>query len=603
MAFIDSRFKECDPITTVNNIKKILDDLDIKITEKHYESGIENCKSLTVMSGNGLPSSTGKGISEEFARASAYAEFIERLSSGLYTVRYTSIFRDPDIDFHSYAPDGKYMTVEELLEDCDWLDLIVDSYKDPYITRDSIVDNCKAYACADDGRILTVPFYSLFEDKYIYLPIAFVSRMYSANGSCAGNSREEAWVHALSEILERNSSRAMVMSGKALPKISDTVLEKFPTVSKIIKKIRNTGHYEVDVFDCSMGTGFPVIASRVINKENQAYTVNVGADPILEIAIQRSFTELFQGRAISDLKSVTNSIILSKITDFPVASNVLNHTHNSRGIYTADFFANELTCGETATDFPDNTNKTNKELLTEILDIYKQLGKQVYIRNYSYLGFHSYKIVVPGISESRSVCLNEFIPEHSLADETRETFKNVTKASDDDLSLMLSYCYKIKSVFRQYDFFSSNSGIPLAGGVDFELSHLTRAYAQYRLGNFLEAIKELVPLAANLKNENNQYFKCINMYLQLKNDRISDDKIRSIIYKFFVKEYADQLYDKLDKGLSPYDDYLLKCEITNCEGCRYSNYCCYDGFRKLTAKVGAIYKTFVNGQDRSEFKL
>lgn len=601
--YIDEKFKDSTPEETIAKIQGILAELGIEYIEGIGDSGIENCYSTAVRGIHGLPSTNGKGITKELARASAYAEFIERLQAGLYLVLYQSVMRDPALNFHANAPDGKFMTVDELIENGDWMDHIINSYKDPRINRKTIAMNCKAYACADDGKIWTVPYYSIFEDKFVYLPTAFIDLMYRTNGNCAGNTKEEAWVHALSEIMERNASKKMIMSGKSYPALSEETLQKFPTVAKIINQIRADGEHDVKVFDCSLGNGFPVIATRVINKNDQTYLVNVGADPILEIAIQRTMTELFQGRSLEKLRAIHSSQILNTLEDFPLISNVFNHTQTSDGMYTADYFCEELTCDKKATDFADNSDKNNRELLDYMLDLYRDWNLPVYVRNYSFLGFPSYKFVVPGFSESRALTLTDAVPEYALSDSVAKTFRDVTKASNLDLTLMLSYSNKIKTVYRQYTMFSSNAGIPMARKVDAGLTAITRAYAYYKLGNLKQAIAELTACQKSYGAESENYFRCVNKYLTMKVDGISDDKIKIILYKFFKKEYPDMLYNKLENGLTPYDDYVMKCDFKSCDKCRYKEDCCYDYFKWLTATIGERYKAFTNGNDRSEFQI
>lgn len=604
MQYIDAKFKDSDPKVTVQKIKGILAELGIEVRERWPESGIENCHSVALSSTRDIPSYNGKGVTEDFARASAHAEFVERVQSGLYTTRYQSIIRDKEMDLHSYASDGKYMTVSELIQEGEWMDYIIDSYKDIPLTRESLARCCQAYACADDGKVWTIPFYSLFEKKHVYLPSAFVTRMYSANGNCAGNTKEEAWVHALSEMMERNASQKMIASGESVPQIPEEVLQKFPVVSKILSEIRESGDFDVAVFDYSLGNGFPVVATRVINKRDQNYLVNIAADPILEIAIQRTFTELFQGRGLKDLAPRHNARILNKVTDFSVADNVLNQVQTSDGMYTADFFANELTCHRQPTEFVDNSNKTNKELLTYALDIYKKMGKPVYVRNYSYLGFPSYKFVVPGFSETRAVCLGEVVPEYALGDSAREAFKNAPAATNEDLEWLLMYSATTKNLYSRYYSFDVNAGIPIVGPVNKWLINLTRAYASYRVKKMKDAIAYLDNCIRILDkdNEMRKYFVCVNKYLQMKVDGISEEKIRVILYKFFRSEYPDALYEKLDNGQTPYDDYLLRCEITNCDSCRYQENCRYHDLRRLTNIVGERYKTFVDGQASTEFE-
>ncbi len=606
MQFIDEKFKDRTPEETVAKIRGILEDLGIEVREEWNESGVENCHSLRVCGKKGIPSANGKGVTKEFARASAYGEFIERLQSGLLLAMFQSVTREEGLDFHSYAPDGKYMTVAELIENGEWMDYIIESYNDPKITRQSIAEQCRAYACADDGKILTVPFYSLFEKKYVYLPIAFVTQMYASNGNCAGNTREEAWIHALSEMMERRASQQMLISGAAFPEIPEETLNKYPTVSKILRQIRQSGDYDIAIFDYSFGNGFPIVATRIINKTNHTYLVNVAADPVLEIAIQRTLTELFQGRSVSDLSAKHAGRILNKVSDFSVVLNMLNQVQTGDGLYTADYFANELTCDREVSCFTDNSDKTNKELFEYMLDLYRQLGKPVYVRNYSYLGFPSYKFVVPGFSEIKGARLAELIPEYAMADSIRNAYKDVAAATDVQLVLMLNYMASIKNLHSRYNWFGRTAGVLIpSGSAGLLLPRLTRAYASYRLKNYNDAISHMQSYLymGGADEEIKNYFTCVNKYLELKMAGVADEKIRVILYKFFKSCYADKLYANLDKGLTPYDEYLISCDYKSCDGCRYKDACGYADVKNMFAAVGAVYKNFVSGQDESEFAI
>lgn len=605
MEFIDAKFKDNDPKSTVKNIQDILNSLGIQTEEIHADSGVEGCHSVHVQMVGGLPGYNGKGVSKEFALASGYAEMIERLQSGIFLKSYQSIIRDPGMNFHSYAPDAKYMTVEELAENSEWMDDIISGYPDLMLTRESLAELCKVFACADDNRILTVPYYSLFEDKYVYLPAAFIDNMYSSNGICAGNTREEAWVHGLSEIMERYASQRVLMNGESAPRIPDEILSKFPLVHKIIHQVRESGKYDIEVFDYSIGNGFPIVSTRIISKEQQNYHVNTAADPVFEIAVQRTLTETFQGRSIKNIVCMHDGRVLNSVTDFPLINNVANQLYTSDGMYTADYFADELTCKKKAADFPDNSDKSNKELLEYTLELVRQLKKPVYVRNYSYLGFHSYQFIIPGFSETNPLRLGEIVPDYSLADSVRGVYQNVAKASDSDLNWMLNYSETTKNTFAKFEKFSYNSGIPIVGVSTAVLTSVTRAYAAYRLGRYADAIRYLKPATVNQKipEEIRYYFRCINKYLEMKLDGITDEKIRVILYKFFESQYPDALYAKLDRDLSPYEDYILRCDLQSCKECRYHGDCRYHALKLLTQKVGEKYGAFTDGQNRDVFSL
>lgn len=603
MVYIDEKFKDRKPKETVEFIRKILKDIGIEVQENWLESGVENCYSLSVSTLQGIPSSNGKGVSEDLARASAYGEFIERLQGGLFFYKYQSITRNPEFDLQAYAPDAKYVSVEELIRDGEWMDYLITAYPQYHATRESIAELCRAYGLADDGKILVVPFYSLFEKKHVYLPIGFVDQMYGTNGCCVGNSREEAWVHAMSEMMERHAALKVLLSGNAAPKIPEDVLNQYPTISNILKKVRENGEYDVDVLDFSIGNGFPVIATRIISKKSHDYRVNVGADPVLEIAIQRSLTELFQGKNITNVTRSHGGTIMGKLTDLSKTDNALNQLETSSGQYTAEFFADELTCQRQAAAFADNSNKSNKELLTYVLDLYKQMDKPVYVRNFSYLGFPCYRFVVPGFSEALAVRMEEVIPQFCIADECSATLRNPKAASDAELSWMLNYSNMIRGVHGRYNFFNRISGIPISYNLNTMLCSVTRAYAYYRLGMYREAMVFVQNCIKTMKEEDQEYFSCVNCYLQLKQSNVEEKQIRSVLFKFYKEDCAKKLYDLLDAGKTPYDDHLVSCDYKSCDDCRYRQYCNFRELGQLNAAVGAVYQTYVHGQDPSEFEI
>ncbi len=602
MQYIDEKFKEVAPVETVKRIKQILSSIDVKVDETWFDSGLSNCFSLNLFANGGSPFSNGKGITKEFAQASAYGEFIERLQGGLFFYKNQSIIRDKSLDMHSYAPDVRYMTVEELIENGEWMDYLMEVLDNPRVTRKTIAEQCKVYACSNDGKILTLPFYSLFEDKYVYLPMGFVDQIYGTNGCCVGNTREEAWVHAFSELLERHAMLRSFSSGEAAPRIPEEVLQKFPVVSNILAEIRSTGNYDIEVFDLSLGNGYPVVSTRVISKKTHSYLVNVASDPVFEIALHRTFTEMFQGRSINNMHFSHNGTILPKIKDNLQINNILNQLETGNGLYSADYFANEITCTKEPSDFDDNSDKTNPELLRYSIDKFKKIGKPVYIRNFSFLGFPCYRFVIPGFSEALIQKVNEVVPQYAFADEAAKIGKDIAKASDDDLNMFLYFNNMIKNVYSRYNVYGRIVGLPLTGKVNVTLGNITRAYASYRLGRYEDAIKYINSLLRfDIDSEVKGYFTCVNKYIELLANGISQEKIRVILKKFFEDIYADKLFKKLDNGLTPFDGYLLSCDLSNCEKCRHKEFCAYNGAKQMYVNAGKIYSDFIDGQNKSNF--
>ena len=600
MQLIDERFKDASPEATVEKIKNILKSVNIDVTENWYDSGIENCHSLTLRAGGSFPTSNGKGVTKAFAQASAYGEFIERLQSGLFFYKYQSFENDPEVNLQCFAPDGKYFTKEELCENADWFDYLVSSYKG--LTRQELARQCEMYAHTDDGRILCVPFYSLFEDKYVYLPAGFIEHMYSANGCCAGNTDEEALVHALAEIMERKASTAAITDGFSFPEIPEETLCSFPTVSKILNRLNESDNLDVKVFDCSIGNGFPVIATRIINKISHGYHVNFAADPVLEIAIQRGLTETFQSRNLNTIALNESKPILTGDSSMRVASNVLNQLETGNGYFTADFFAEEITCKKAPATFKDNSGKTNTQLLRDTLELFRELGNPLLIRNYNFLGFPCYKVIVPGFSESRAMKLLEPIQEYSLADLVSRILRNPKKFDKFDLNMVPMLNKMIAEVKSKRNSFRSLAGLPLDLSLSPILWNVTMAYINFTLGNTQAAVANTDILAKSdrISEEDRSYFACVSQYLSLISKGIKDDRLFVILRKFNKAPAADKFINNLKEGRI-FDEYLLQCDSRSCANCRYKENCHYDYIRTLIKNTGEVYSQFTDGQDRKHF--
>lgn len=488
------------------------------------------------------------------------------------------------------------MTKQELLENGEWMNAICDSYG---ITKENIADQCQIYACTD--KILTLPFYSVFEDKYVYLPMAFVEHIYSANGCCVGNTREEAWVHALSEILERHSNIEMIKNKKGAPIIPREELKKFKTVDRILKRIESKGVYDVQVLDYSCGTDFPVIATRIINKETKGYLINVGADPVLEIAIERTLTEIFQGRNLNDFTSSHNGMILNKMSDIGLADNILNQLETGNGVYSIDYFTDECEAVSGISNFPDNTNKDNRQLLDYILGIYKKIGLPVYVRNNSFLGFPCYLFVIPGYSESRGERLTEQIPSYYFGDRASKTLRNIKKASMAQLSELLMYHKMINNIFSKRNNITYLSGLPKHFKFNAVAIHL--AYASLKLKNislFNKYIDEAILLTHD--KEDKDYLMAVKQWLHFGNNGVSEEKRMAVIKKFYFSETVQRLERNLNNE-TLLDEFLIECNPDNCAGCKNKDGCNYENIRKMIKAAGQRYEKFTNGQAKENFEF
>ncbi len=608
MKYIDEKFKEVRPEATVELIKNLLSDLDIELTEIWHNTGIDDCWALRVIEQNEAFGTNGKGVSKEFAAASAYAEFMERLSLGIFLRNRQFLNRDDPTNLNAYAPDARYMTKQELIDNGEWMDYIIEKYD--CLTREYIAKLCIAFAGKEP--VLTVPYYSLFEDKYVYIPVDFETRIYTANGCCAGNTRCEAWIHGISEIYERHNCLEFITSGKAAPVIPDETLRQYKTISRILDKIKENGNFIVTVFDLSLDTNFPVIATRIIDKKSHSYVVNVGADPIVEIAIQRTLTEAFQGESLDNFSTLSTRIP-TDIKEVASKTNILNQIVIAHGIFAADFFAEEIKSGISECNFPDNSDKNNEQILDYMLDMVRKLKKPVYIRNASYLGFPCYRFIIPGFSESRPTYLtdtNSIYP-FKIGEDASETLRDIRSAGNDGLAVLMLNRKLMKGVIPREGRFIELAGIPIkecdpANNSDLIDSafmlNMHYAYACYKLGNQSECLN-LLNLAkiCSIDDNNKEYAACARQYMEFLFANLEEDVIMSILNKFYKEDTVKHLKYNLEKYGDVFGDYLIKCDFENCEDCKFKSLCHLEGSNKLVANVGAKYKQFVDGQNKENF--
>ena len=109
MTQIDEKFKDASPVQTVERIQNILKENGFTYSEKTFESGLKHCHTIRLTLDGSLSASNGKGVTPELARASAYAELMERLQSNhKYSIG----------NVNTAFADAVYFSASELVEHC-----------------------------------------------------------------------------------------------------------------------------------------------------------------------------------------------------------------------------------------------------------------------------------------------------------------------------------------------------------------------------------------------------------------------------------------------------------------------------------------------------
>jgi ribosomal protein S12 methylthiotransferase accessory factor len=249
-------------------------------------------------------------------------------------------------------------------------------------------------ATSDEDEFVTVPFVSLKNKRLDYLPLKVIFALCGSNGMCAGNTREEALVQGLAELFERLSQRQLMFGRLTPPDVPDEYLRNCPGLYDLKREIEASGRYRVIVKDCSLGKGYPVLATIIIDTERGTFGIKFAAHPSFDIALERTFTEAFQGK---NLDIFTSYNVIGGEASILHRDNVLNSMKTGQGVYPKEIFAEKPSYE--FTPFRETGGMTNREMLDILASLFLDEGYDVLIRDYSYLGFDSYFIVIPGVSE------------------------------------------------------------------------------------------------------------------------------------------------------------------------------------------------------------
>ncbi len=362
-------------------MKKILNDVGCEINFSQSKHPLENCFSVNLSSAEAPKHiySNGKGILGDASMASALGEYIERLQTNNFF-----------IDFH--LPNRKYYPDEIAFEfGGEYLNKELKEIYNPTgeLTDEDLVDFNSDYS----EKIVALPFIKNSTKEKIHIPINILSNLYVSNGLATGNTPLEAQVQALSEIFERFAKMEIIKNGYALPAFTQEVVESFPRVHKDVEALRGLG-YIVEVLDASLGGKFPVTAISFINPKTSTLFVSFGAHPILEVSLERTMTELMQGRLLEDLDSFeTPTFDMSVVAD---SFNLESHFVNSNGKLGFGFLSSIKSFELEQFGY---TGKSTKDEYDFLMDILKNMNKEIYLREYDYLGFYSCQMIVPSMSE------------------------------------------------------------------------------------------------------------------------------------------------------------------------------------------------------------
>lgn len=381
---------------TIANMTGLLASLGIKIEIASWRNIIPNVWSLHIRDAHSpMCFTNGKGSTKESALASALGEYIERLSNNHF---YAGSYWGEEIanaDFVHYPnerwfkPGRKDALPKEILDK-----YTLDIYNpDGELRGSHLIDTNSGNV----GRgICSLPFVRQSDGETVYFPTNLVENLFVSNGMSAGNTLAEAQVQCLSEIFERAVKREIIEGEIALPDVPRDVLAKYPGVVAGIKRLEEQG-FPVLVKDASLGGQYPVMCVTLMNPRTGGVFASFGAHPTMEVALERSLTELLQGRSFEGLNDLPQPTFASEAVTEP--NNFVEHFIDSSGIVSWRFFSAKSDYAFVEWDFSAEGEHANTEEAVILFSILAYMGKEAYVAVYDQLGATACRILVPGYSE------------------------------------------------------------------------------------------------------------------------------------------------------------------------------------------------------------
>lgn len=355
--------KDRQPSETVKIIKDILKTNNYQVSEKGLKRSLRGSYSIRLELNNGK-GANGKGTTLGLAKASAYAELIERLQSNMLNKkRITTNIVDKKHDIY------------EIL-----LNMASNEYKKKFFDLNKIYFNV-----SEATNIKT--------NKKELIPINAICSFCHTNGLASGNTFEEAVNQAIFEIFERYCYQKCLEENILIRNIDISSYPLTEKNKKMLVLLKKKG-FEYYIKDCSLGK-YPVIGFLLFNKKHNKYTFTMGSDTSFNIALSRCITEMMQGVNFKELKQkmVPNlkaeELIQKYGTSFK-SYNWLRCFNNNNGYLTKNFFNNSY-INISELHFKDYLT-SNKEVLNYLKFLIKE---NIYVIDYNNLGFDTYRVYIP----------------------------------------------------------------------------------------------------------------------------------------------------------------------------------------------------------------
>lgn len=376
---------------SIDMMRAKLLDLGIAVEERAWLHPVDGAWSVNLRLSD-CPNlyTNGKGSSEGAALASAYGELFERLSTG-YLLSDLYLPEPPANGGFFHGPGEVWLSADMETLKQDALSPELWDFYDP--EEELGARHFMDFNTGGARGVCCLPFEKEGGAPVLF-PVAVLENLYVSNGMSAGNTLLEAKVQALSEVVERYVKARIIAEGLALPDIPREVLGRYPVVQAALEELETRG-LVIYARDASLGGRWPVICIAAVNPEDGGVFAAFGAHPLFGVALERTFTEMLQGR--SEIKGFPAPSFDAELVASP--TNIEEHFVDSAGVLHWDFFKQTPDFSFAPWGLEDSTGGGRGREYDLLVSRIHDEGFEIYNWVTTHLGMPCCRMVVPGMSE------------------------------------------------------------------------------------------------------------------------------------------------------------------------------------------------------------
>jgi ribosomal protein S12 methylthiotransferase accessory factor len=601
--YINRPYKERSTGETIDTIKEILASLDLMPEETLHGNPYPGVHwvSLELVEDRGGFRTNGKGRDTEFALASAYAEFMERMQNGLYsTFSRTILTTIKGTHGFFHWPDERFLSAGEF--GALPREVIADTVRLGRTRRSNFISSYFQRVEANNlPGVVSVPFYDTLNRGIIHLPLNLLLLAVGSNGMAAGNTPAEAIFQALCELLERWGAAEVFYRRLTPPTVPRAFLRQFDAEYEIIRTIEKSGKYKVTFKDFSAGRRIPALGLILLNREANTYRLNVGSDTGFQVALSRCLTEIYQGFA--DEENLDARLLPvpqeeapyferdDELSLFQRSLVFAQFTKDNSGVFPVTLFGDQPHYAFDPSVF--TTKDSYEREVKALVSYFHKAGYNVYIRDVSFLGFPSVFVYVPDVSTQgrKSAVLPTGGNPHLML--------HLDKI--EPMIFRLSDCTK-QELFAIAEVLENLGGAnPIAGLFNVRLKQasewkelcvaflLTQIWI--RLGRYDRARKSFGRFLET-RGDNNPYYSLVEKYLTLRDAGLSEQEVSErLLRQPTPKDIVSQVCQDLSDPTKVFD-FIKLPSCPNCADCRLNKEC-------ITVRAMNIAQTLYPVMDRN----